>query len=508
VSAHFSDPPPVSGTGETQKAVEGQGQSVPEPTNGALPFDPQQPLHEYAAPPSWPPPVVPSLPSQPAFPYQPPLPQQTPGYMPANWYPGFASYYPGYGRPVLLLRPQRDTYTLVVRILAFIASCLAVLAGLGCVLLILLISIEQSAGLLSVTGGQYFGSLMEVLALAVSGLLGGGFCFYHSLRALFFKQPSRSIWLPRFWIFLLCYLATLGLGLWLHVQGQDTTSLPGLGLLVTLAGVFPALAILALGSRRLRLPGPAAWPTTWRRLVLALVSGATLSIALASLLELVFWLLLVGVQSGGFLQLLNTPASSDDPLFGVLIVLAAVVAPLVEELVKPLGVLILIGRVSSKAEAFTLGLACGIGFNLIETTGYISQGYSDWLNVALGRTGAGLLHGFGAAMMALGWYILTHPQEGSWKRRSWLALSCGGYAILQHALWNGSLALALLPGPLGVFFKTWSWNLGPLSVDGYELVNMAEGVAILTFFLILTRRLRLQPTAPSLARTPLALSQM
>jgi hypothetical protein len=191
-------------------------------------------------------------------------------------------------------------------------------------------------------------------------------------------------------------------------------------------------------------------------------------------------------------------------------VLAAVVAPLVEELVKPLGVLILIRRVSSKAEAFTLGLACGIGFNLIETTGYISQGYNDWLNVALGRTGAGLLHGFGAAMMALGWYILTHPQEGSWRRRSWLALACSGYAVVQHALWNGSIALVLLPGAPGVFFQTWSWNLGPLYVDGYELVNIAEGVAILVFFLTMARRLRMQPVPAPLAQggvqPPVALS--
>jgi hypothetical protein len=430
--------------------------------------------------------------------------------MPAGWYPGFSGLSPGYGRPAFPPRPERDTYTLVVRIVAFVGSCLALLGGLGCAVLVLLLVIEQSAGLLSLSNGQYFDSVMQVLALTAAGLIGGGFCFYHSLRALFFKQPSRNIWLPHFWVFILCYLATLGLGLWLHMLGKDMAWPAGLGLLIILAGIFPALAILALGVRRLRFSRTGAWPTTWRRLVLALVSGATLSIALASLLELVFWLVLVGVRSGGLLQLLNNPTSSNDPLFGILIVLAAVVAPLVEELVKPLGVLILIRRVSSKAEAFTLGLACGIGFNLIETTGYISQGYNDWLNVALGRTGAGLLHGFGAAMMALGWYILTHPQEGSWRRRSWLALACSGYAVVQHALWNGSIALVLLPGAPGVFFQTWSWNLGPLYVDGYELVNIAEGVAILVFFLTMARRLRMQPVPAPLAQggvqPPVALS--
>lgn len=481
-----------------------------------MPFDPQQPLREYASPTTWPPSVVPPVTSQSAYPAEsyrsaaPPFPAQPgygypgyygaypaqPGYPSNAGYPGYYGAYPGYGYypwPPVPPQPKRDTYILAVGIVAFTGSCLAILGGLAFAGFMVLAMFEKSLGLLPFSTGQYFGSMMEYLTLALAGLVGGGFCFYHSLRSLFLKKPSRSIWLPRFWIFLLCYLTTLGVGLWLHTQELDVASPFGLGLLVILAGVFPALAILALGIRRVRFSKTGPWPTTWRRLVLALVSGATLSIALASLLELIVLIIMVGSQSGGFLQFLNNPTTSNGPLFGILIVLAAVVAPLVEELVKPLAVLILIGRVRSKAEAFTLGLACGIGFNLVETTGYISQGYSDWLNVALGRSGAGLLHGFGAAMAALGWYILTHPQEGSRGRRVGLALACGGYAVLQHALWNGSVALILLPGPLGTFFQTWSWNLGPLYIDGYELVNIAEVIAILVFFVYMAGRLRARP---------------
>ncbi len=515
MSANFSEPPRGAEVNEAQKSEE-QARRGPGPAGGSMPFDPQQPLREYAAPVSWPPPVVPPVtprPVYPAGPYQPPMPPYPmppgygypgyygaypapPGYPPNVGYPGYYGAYPGYGYypwPPVPPQPKRDTYALVVSIVAFIGSCLAILGGLGSAGLMLLAFLERSSGLLPLSNGLYFGSIMEYLTLALAGLVGGGFCFYHSLRSLFLKKPSRSIWLPRFWIFLLAYLATLGLGLWLHTQGLDVASPVGLGLLIILAGVLPALTILTLGIRRVRFPKVGPWPTTWRRLVLALVSGATLSIALAALLELIFLLIMVGTQSGGFLQFLNNPTASNSPLFGILVVLAAVVAPLVEELVKPLAVLILIGRVRSKAEAFTLGLACGIGFNLIETTGYISQGYNDWLNVALGRSGAGLLHGFGAAMVALGWYILTHPQEGSRGRRIWLALACGGYAVLQHALWNGSVALVLLPGPLGTFFQTWSWTLGPLYIDGYELVNVVEVIAILVFFIYIAGRLRAKP---------------
>lgn len=495
VSANFSDPLPGAEASAAGKPVEeqaGSGLALPEEQ---LPCDP--PLREYAAPASWLSPVGPPVTPQPLYPAGPSQFAVPPGYAPAGGYPVYYGAYPGYGWPVLTPRPKRDTYILVMGIVAFSGSCLAIVGGLGCAALMLVAMFEKSAGLLSFSNDQYFGSLMQYLTLAVAGLAGGGFCFYHSLRSLFLRKPSGSVWLPRFWIFVLGYLVTLGLGLWLHTLGMDVASPMGLGLLIVLAGIFPALAVMALGIRRVRFPRGGPWPTTWRRLVLALVSGATLSIALASLLELIVLFLLVGTQSGGFLQFLNNPASSDSPLFGILVVLAAVVAPFVEELVKPLAVLILIGRVRSKAEAFTLGLACGIGFNLVETTGYISQGYNDWLNVALGRSGAGLLHGFGAAMVALGWYILTHPQEGSRKRRRWLALCCGGYAIVQHALWNGSVALVLLPGPLGTFFQTWNWNLGPFYVDGYELVNIGEVVAILAFFLYMAGRLRTRP-----AQTP------
>ena len=52
------------------------------------------------------------------------------------------------------------------------------------------------------------------------------------------------------------------------------------------------------------------------------------------------------------------------------------------------------------------GLAGGIGFDMFETVGYIGQGQADWIYVAIERVGAGLLHGVGAGMSALGWYYL------------------------------------------------------------------------------------------------------
>lgn len=503
-------------------------------------MDLQQPWREYTSPAAWaapntPFPGVPQTPPaayptglyQPvrsAYPGQqagmwPPQPAQAyPGYPPYAMYPGYAApgqFYPGYGYyawPQVPPQPKRDTYLLVVAITAFACSCLAILGGLASLGILGLISIAPDA---STMPDQLFSSTLLLLALAFAGIVGGGFCTYHSMRSLFFKKPSRAVWLPRFWLFLLCYLAVLGAGYWLHTQGQDVTSLPLTGLLVYLSGLFPALTILALGLRRLRSSPRGRWlrrshrdrdaagtskpPTTWRRLVLALVSGATLSVLLAFTIELLVLLILVGPRSTQLLQSLNDPnAGNPDPsLYGLLLITLAVVAPIVEELVKPLAVIVLIGRVSSKIEAFALGLACGIGFNLVETTSYISSGYTDWLHVALDRSSAGLLHGFGAAMMAVGWYCLTHKEEGSrnWRQRLLLAFGYSSYAFLQHAIWNGSFGLSFIPGPIQDFFQNWSWSFGPLYIDGSDLFVIVGTIGMLALFIYMTGRLRPKQTA-------------
>src|SRR5205085_9606137 len=119
----------------------------------------------------------------------------------------------------------------------------------------------------------------------------------------------------------------------------------------------------------------------------------------------------------------------------------SVVTPLVEEGFKPLAVVTMIGRIRSASEAFILGMACGIGFDMIETTAYIGKGYHDWIHVAIERSTAGLLHGFGAGMMALGWYYITH-KDALKRNHLQIGLGCMLYAILQHAIWNGSFVLA------------------------------------------------------------------
>ncbi len=456
---------------------QGQGYPPQRAAYPAYPGNPQYPFYQgYGpyAPPYGPPPGYNGY-----APYPP--------YPPAGYYP----YAPYAWQPP---QPKRDPYLLSVGIAALVGSSLLLLAGLGCLGLLALFSIAPKQNL---SPSSIFASVVLFIAFAITGVAGGIAGLYHSIRQVFLRKPSRDFSLPRFWIFVILYLIVVGAGFLLHTQKQDVAYPALTVVLILLAGLFPALAVLALGVRRLHFPRSAAWPTTWRRFTLALLSGATLSIIIAGLLEFVAGVLLVHGQTANPLICAdqpNAPGCQNPGVYTLLLIMVAVIAPIVEETVKPIGALVLMGRIRSAAEAFTLGLACGIGFNLIETTGYISSGYNDWLSVALIRTGSGLLHGFGAAMVTLGWYYLIHGKN----RRFLLAFLCWLYAVLQHALWNGSWGLVLIPGPIGNYFNNTNVPVGPYPIPAYEIINIVEALVMLAFFVYMTGRLRTRtPASPA-----------
>jgi RsiW-degrading membrane proteinase PrsW (M82 family) len=390
--------------------------------------------------------------------------------------------------------PKRDTYLLAMGISSLIGSILVLLAGLGALGLLALIAVVPNQ---TMSASEHFASVVLFIGFICAGLVGGSFGLYHSIRSVFLRKPSADFAMPQFWIFFLLYLAVIGIAYWLQVQGLAITYPTVTVILIACAAIFPALTILALGDRRLHFPKNLAWPTSWRRFTLAIVSGATLSVVLAAVLEFIVSLLFVHGQAINPLLCVdqpNAPNCQNPGVYNIILVVVAVIAPLIEETVKPLAVIIFIGRVRSAAEAFVLGLAAGIGFNLIETTGYISSGYQDWLSVALVRTGSGLLHGFGAAMVTLGWYYLINPG----KHRGLKVVGCWTYAVLQHAIWNGSWGLTLLPGSIGSYFNNTNVTIGSVSLPVYSFVNIGEALFMLAFFIYMTGALRTkQPLSTS-----------
>jgi hypothetical protein len=115
------------------------------------------------------------------------------------------------------------------------------------------------------------------------------------------------------------------------------------------------------------------------------------------------------------------------------LIFVAVIVPLIEELLKPIGVWFLSGNTLTPAEGFAAGILSGAGFALFENLA-LSSGGSDWVLAVTTRAGTAVVHIFTAAIM--GWALVL-----AWTRRQYLTLmGTFIFAVIIHSLWN---ALAL-----------------------------------------------------------------
>jgi RsiW-degrading membrane proteinase PrsW (M82 family) len=304
-------------------------------------------------------------------------------------------------------------------------------------------------------------------------------------------QPSGPLRLPSVVGLVVATAAAIVSGQLLLVNGVG----PLFWFCFLLAAALPPLAALALASQRL---GPA---TTWRRMLAGLLAGSLLSTNLTILLS-------VGVSMLAYFlvlplrdlvtHLLASP-SLEKLFFSPALVFAfvglAIVAPLVEELVKPLGALLLAKRLRGPDEAFLVGMAGGVGFAIVENMLYEAAGNQLWAHITVLRASGGVLHPLTAGLVAVGWYGVRQGQPGGWRRLSGLY----GLAVGIHALWNGGLTV--LMSSAGAYFfgtDTWRLNIYGVGQPGVVAVFMVlEAVALWWLLLTVTARLR-APGTPAL----------
>jgi RsiW-degrading membrane proteinase PrsW (M82 family) len=120
-------------------------------------------------------------------------------------------------------------------------------------------------------------------------------------------------------------------------------------------------------------------------------------------------------------------------LFIALIALGLFV-PLIEELLKPIGVMLLLGRPLTPAQGFALGALSGAGYALVENL-MVGVDAETWAFATLGRFGTSVMHIFTAALSG---YALVRAKNG--KRYLQLA---GIYLlnVLIHGVWNSLVIL-------------------------------------------------------------------
>ncbi len=452
----------------------------PSPTQGGSP----QPGGTAPQPPGYP--AYPQggygYPAYPAYPQWTTTPN--PNYAqgtnnPYGYPPGYGPPYPGYY--VVPPRPKGDTYRLVVGIISLIALSILVLIGLLAALVIVIGSVSSSGAVRDNLSAWTLFLLVGTLALG-----GGGVGFYFSIRALL-GRPSAQLRLPSFILPLALTIVVFATAIANFDLGQPQGSVVMQTPLLLLTGILPALTIYTLAAQRL------GFPTTWRRAWMSFLSGVFLATTVAAILETVAQGVIAQVLSADGPSLNGQVNYNDIPSLLATLLIYSVVAPLAEEGFKPVGALVILGRLRSPAEAFIVGMSAGIGFAILETTLYISSVQADWVVVAFDRIGAGLVHGIGAGMATMGWYYIFRGRGVD--RRYAKGFGALLYAVVQHGTWNAfSVFITAIPGPVGDFLNSPAWLFGlPASVADYTVILLYA--VLIGVLLTVTGRLRpQQPT--------------
>jgi RsiW-degrading membrane proteinase PrsW (M82 family) len=417
------------------------------------------------------------------YPYAYPSPYAAPnqgqpaaaGYPPPTPY----YYYPVYVRP---RRAPGETLALVVSWIVTVFGGLSVLCGL-LVALLALVSFTRGGGDSLAVQGQF----VEFLG---APLIGGAVAIYYGIRGLL-RKPSPRFSLPHPLLFLALTLAVFvtAIVVW-HVYPAPGPAIATLPLMV-LSAAAPGLTILAFATWRLRMP------TSRRHVWMAFIYGSTLAALIALILNTIgaivigIFIIVLSPSSAPTLSDPTNPTSQNPIAIVTILLIVSLLAPLVEEGVKPLGAVLLMRRLRSPASAFLMGLSAGVGFAIFESIAvYTGRGEADWVVVGLERVGSGLLHGVGAGMGALGWYYLING-KGISKR--WLR-GLGGlaYAFSQHALFNGTAVAVALVGPVTQWLGQ-PFYIGRLPLDRATLVFFIYYAAITAVLVIVTGRLARGP---------------
>ncbi|MBU1750814.1 MAG: PrsW family intramembrane metalloprotease [Chloroflexi bacterium] len=370
--------------------------------------------------------------------------------------------------------------------LTTLSGLLLMLAGVPALLgfvLPLLLLVEGESGALEFSLGWV---VYLVLTLGC-----GGVAFFQGLLSLT-GSPSRALRLPPTWALGGGFFLLLAMGLGLHAAVFCAPF--GFPPVFLLAVSLPPVAAVAWMMDR--QPGG----VTWRRALVTFAAGATVSVGLAIVLEIVLpALVLVLVRDLGdrvlpAVELLldelaggKVAGALTSPGFLVALVEIAIIAPLAEEIAKPLITLPLLKRLKRPRDAVLVGAIAGAGFAALENVLYAGAGLHVWAGILLLRAMGAGIHPLGSGLVAWGWHDLLHRRPGAPGR--WLARY--GLAVGIHALWNGGIVLVLALVGANVFgSRAPTVNLLGVSEAGVLLAVLAvEGAAVWVGARTLTRRL-------------------
>jgi hypothetical protein len=172
--------------------------------------------------------------------------------------------------------------------------------------------------------------------------------------------------------------------------------------------------------------------------------------------------------------------------------------PLMEELLKPLGLWALRKRLLTPAEGFSGGLICGAGFALIESATMIAQtgGGSDWGQMVLLRIGTSLLHITASGFV--GWGLASAWRQKKYGRTMLTILAAAGV----HGLWNTlAILIVLLPFITSTGAPT-VLTQGSLGIGTFIMASILILLAIALFLMNHRLRRETQSSPPEVILPP------
>ncbi len=206
------------------------------------------------------------------------------------------------------------------------------------------------------------------------------------------------------------------------------------------------------------------------------------------------------------LQSLTSNPSLDNPLLsqfgqssGVLagiLIFVSILIPLIEEILKPLGLMVLARRKPSPSQGFVAGMICGAGFAFLETSGALAGAAgADWTLLAITRLGTSLLHITASGLVGWGlasWVTLKKPG------RFW-----GAYfsAAALHGTWN---AFAILMG----YFPMMTGPIKPNLQVAAGLANIAPfvliaiSISLVVILTLMNRKMMKEASTPPILPIP------
>lgn len=187
---------------------------------------------------------------------------------------------------------------------------------------------------------------------------------------------------------------------------------------------------------------------------------------------------------------LVTPIWTSPLTLLITLLVLAIGMPIVEELLKPIGVWLFADHISSPGEGFALGILSGAGYALFETLELSTQAGLNWAGLMIARSGTGLLHILTTGLTS--WALVSAWRE----RRYWRLAGVFTLSVSLHATWNMISVLSAF----GIITKNLQDSTASLSImteaSTYYALGIHAGVMLLLLGLANRRLAAAQAQGP------------